>query len=166
MIASAKGPCRGALGVQPELCARSLCSTSPDKGQPADKAAASVATTSLAYLLLDLFLAPRADPADDLPWCEDRVAEPPAREKKVKTISQDGAQKRLTLATREGVRLEDCLDAVGRLRHTRVANRGGPAHLQATQRPAWGRQLQHNPLLSQHTVGLEPTGTARSKDAG
>ena len=46
----------------------------PDRGRPLDKAVASAATTSLAYLLRDLLLMPRVDPADDLTG----RAEPPA----------------------------------------------------------------------------------------
>jgi hypothetical protein len=74
----------------------------PDKGRPADKAAASAATTSLAYLLRDLLLAPRVDPADDLAGREDRP-EQPARKGKPKAIGPEGARKLLLLATRMGV---------------------------------------------------------------
>jgi len=47
----------------------------PDRGRPPDKALASALTTSLAYLLRDLLLMPRVDPADDLAGREDRPAQ-------------------------------------------------------------------------------------------
>jgi len=56
----------------------------PDKGRPLDKATASAATASLAYLLRDLLLMPRVAPEDDLPARQDRpraekgAAAPPA----------------------------------------------------------------------------------------
>lgn len=50
----------------------------PDRGRPLDKAVASAATTSLAYLLRDLLLMPRVDEADDLAGREDRPAAKPA----------------------------------------------------------------------------------------
>jgi hypothetical protein len=87
----------------------------PDKGRPADKATASAATTSLAYLLRDLLLAPRVDPADDLAGREDRPA-PPAKKKAsapTDPIGNDGARKLLDLASRKKVRLEDHLAAAG-----------------------------------------------------
>jgi hypothetical protein len=83
----------------------------PDKGRPADKATASAATTSLAYLLRDLLLAPRVDPADDLAGRVDRPAA--ARKDKPKAIGTEGARKLLDMATRKGVTLEPYLEAVG-----------------------------------------------------
>jgi hypothetical protein len=74
----------------------------PDKGRPVDKATACAATTSLAYLLRDLLLAPRVDPADDLAGREDRP-EPPPRKEKPKAIGPEGAQKLLLMISRKGV---------------------------------------------------------------
>lgn len=91
----------------------------PDKGRPADKATASAATTSLAYLLRDLLLAPRVDPSDDLAGREDRPE--PARKRPAATPSKDGteqighegAQKLITLADRKKVTLDDYLEPHG-----------------------------------------------------
>jgi hypothetical protein len=82
----------------------------PDKGRPADKATASAATTSLAYLLRDLLLAPRVDPADDLAAREDRP-QPVAKREKAKAIGTEGAKKLTDLATRKGVCLDEYLAA-------------------------------------------------------
>jgi hypothetical protein len=81
----------------------------PDKGRPADKATASAATTSLAYLLRDLLLAPRVDPADDLAGREDR----PAKKEKPKVIGADGSKRLLDMAKRKGVQLADYLAEPG-----------------------------------------------------
>ena len=75
----------------------------PDKGRPLDKATASAVTTSLAYLLRDLLLAPRVDPTDDLAAREDR---PATAKPRPATIGETGAQKLLALAARKGTSLD------------------------------------------------------------
>jgi hypothetical protein len=47
----------------------------PERGRPIDKAVATAATTSLAYLLRDLLLMPRLDSEDDLPARQDKPSE-------------------------------------------------------------------------------------------
>jgi hypothetical protein len=78
----------------------------PDKGRPLDKAAASATTTSLAYLLRDLLLAPRVDPADDLAGREERPAA-----KKPFTIDATGVKRLRDLADKKGVGLGKYLPA-------------------------------------------------------
>jgi hypothetical protein len=80
----------------------------PEKGRPLDKAAASAATTSLAYLLRDLLLAPRVDPADDLAGREDR---PQQAAKKSATIDAAGVKRLRDLADKKGVGLGKYLPA-------------------------------------------------------
>jgi hypothetical protein len=98
----------------------------PDKGRPLDKATASAATTSLAYLLRDLLLMPRVDPADDLAGREDRPqrmavptraralanrsedrSEPADREK---TIGLEGASRLTALALEKKATLAKYLE--------------------------------------------------------
>jgi hypothetical protein len=88
----------------------------PDKGRPLDKATASAATTSLAYLLRDLLLAPRVDPSDDLAGREDRPVLPAKKAKPREPgeqIGHEGAQKLLQLAERKRVKLDAYLEPHG-----------------------------------------------------
>lgn len=84
----------------------------PDKGRPLDKATAAADTLSLSYLLRDLLLMPRVDPADDVSARDDRQQRQQpakAKEKPKAEPPADGAefearvQKVDTIAVKEGL---------------------------------------------------------------
>src|SRR5262245_6361378 len=77
----------------------------PDKGRPLDKAVASAATTSLAYLLRDMLMMARVDPADDLAGREDRPATKAAPAKRA------APQKQAVALPQNGEELRDRLGA-------------------------------------------------------